>query len=527
MNFVSRRAEIGAARASFAQRFLPVPVDGFGSPYPLETAAPLVRKLMARSSTGRGVRPSPTSTSAATSSGADLFASAVAAAAADMPAPMRHVVLAQNPSVITTKEAAKLIGTTAADIESTLEDDVVDMMVTSETRIFNVASVHGARGVMDLCATGRGGADSKFASPTATMLTGRDGQAAPCHRVWHNGRWCVAGCGDVPRAQVWRSQPAVVTGRRGPLAGDMSAEQQQQQHTTATTTTTANDDHHTAVSPPAALADGSPSSPPETLWFAGESAAAQLEELAQREQLTSRMWVTPQALPRNVATDGNRLTLTYALQKRLIAAHSIEPRVPIVNRARLVKPFHFWARTGLRCTFDDAVAAEQFGWIRNCEYFSWFSSLDLKMFGYRVRDNGEPLVRLVERRLVSVVPLVPEFVGDAGLRQLDAMGIPQPPAGESGPTPPVRLLRPDFRWSLIPSPRVEVTGGAGGGGGVDDDDIRRLPLVDHSVLRALGVRPVALPVVLTLRIPVSAYNVMQLVPDESHIGLPPPWMGQA
>lgn len=137
------------------------------------------------------------------------------------------------------------------------------------------------------------------------------------------------------------------------------------------------------------------------------------------------------------------------------------------------------------------------------EFFAWFSKTDMKIFGLAARPGAsDPAMNFVESRCLSVVPLDAGYLSDEALQTL-GMHLPQPPARDPRY---YRLLRTDMRYSMIPVARVEVPrhNAADVAAALDH------PVADAGVLASLGIRPTCPPVVMTVRLPQAAWNVVQL-----------------
>jgi hypothetical protein len=474
-NMAARRDDVIRRRSAFTNRFIPIPIDSFGAPFNLRTAIPLVKQLVERN---------------------------------------EKQILHFNPCFLTVGEVVRLFkhrptpGTVVVstskdgdgdnnrkyqqqqqdlqrkDIENLFEKNIINIMFYNETTLFNLESIHGTSELVASCLL-------------ESSSNNNNNNFSSYHRIWHQSRWFVAGAGK-------NCKPFY--------------------HCAA------NDNNNNKKSS-RSLKNHEADSDTSQLFFSHESFPAELEKVFQRHRFRSRLWSTPASLPRTLAAangESNRIMVPFALPKKLIPGYILEPRFENNNsgarnedRYRIGRPFHFWARSGLRINFADGDFEKLYKFLRSSVdvhgQYAWFSSLDLKLFGYKVRPGEQSLIQFAEERLVTCVPLCPPFVSSDQIALLDASGsVPSPPMQKDGM---LRILRSDYRWTSIPLNRVELPCNE-----EDAESVRTVPVADSSVFTSLGIKPDLPPLVLSMKIPVAAFNVTQLEPLEAEEKLPAPWM---
>jgi hypothetical protein len=494
-SFIAQRDQLNAMRSNFIRRFIPIPVDSFGSPFHLRTAIPLVEKMKERNQL-RFLHFNPTFLSLG-----------------DVTGLVRNGFLSVNRGGLGENAVSdELNEMKREELEKIFEKDIYDVMQINEATLLNLENVFGMEGIVNSLKTSNNhNSNNGMNSDSSSKSSSQQNDRQQYHRIWSKGRWFVAGAGKNCR----------------PFYNTLAS----------------NNNNNT---------NGEKEKDTSHLFFSHESFAQELEIQFRSHGYKSRLWVPPSALPRTIAAKNgevNRLQISYSLPKKLIPGYVLESRFVCTpdnyyERNRIGKPFHFWARTGTRVHFSEEDFAKLPKWIRmSCRNsstsdvgnFAWFSSLDLKMFGYRVRDGEQPMINFVEERLITCVPLSPPYLSIEQLTLLDSCSsLPTPPTAQTHNNQPmIRILRNDFRWSMVPLSRVELP--------FDEDDaeaVKQLPLVDYKVLTSLGIfmnnnnnnnhpktqQQQLPPLVLTMKIPVAAYNVAQLIPEEKDCDLPAPWM---
>ena len=504
----------------FAQRFVPMPVDSIGAPFSIDTSCAILDQLRRRS--------------------------------------MLHL-LHQSPTIISIGEASRLVGTDSDTLKQTLGDATFDLLVQGETALFNLSSVHGASSLVPISTSGGGGGFGGAAAPEDKL-----------HRVFHRSRWHVAGQQVTDGAAAAAAQPEIRQDiwRRRESASSVAAATASSTASAPSGKVTAPTPAKAAwYSHPKTVAEldalVARHEYPCRLWVTPNQLPRTISTNGKR--LQCRFWIlktlVPGAaiLPRvsydvarsyqfrpmhfwartglkvvtsfkndydealakssGVATPLVALGTTSASPAAAAAASPSTARASATVTATavpgdeqqqqqlLVMQEHEKEQQRLtelalaqRRTEREAFARMT----QSCDFFAWFSRLDLKLFGLVPRPGeSEPAAHFVENRHVAVVPLDVAYLSDATMHQLSAVLPQQPPAKDERY---LRLLRADLKWSMIPSSRVEVPRHSA-------DDARLVlsaPVIERGVFDALGIRPDCTPLVITVRIPQAAWNVLQV-----------------
>lgn len=504
--FVSRAGSTEASTA-FARRFLPLPVDCIGAPYDAQTAVAIVDRLAALRK-------------------------------------VHHLHIC--PAVFTLGDAARICGETARALLEQSASSSFEVLVRSATPLHNLSRIHGASHIRDLVPEDDGAGAGAHSQQQ---------QQQNRHRIYHRGRWHIAGQGPVGGDAAGASQSHQLLWRRH------SRQHMQEQQADGGDA----GQHHG-------------SKRPHHYWFSHPSVVPELDALLRQhpEYGGARLWAAPGQLPRMVAAS-ERVQCPFVVPRTLVSGADVLAAAP--SRATLqqtyqFRQFHFWARTGLRIMTahrdamekqqqqqqqpsttttvaaapvsppptaidasaplssslqarQEAIASQQRQltdevvaklaarreredfrrMTMGTEFFAWFSKIDCKLFGLVPRPGEEePAMRFVETRVVAVVPIDAAYLSCESMGQLSAL-IPQPPARTNNA---VRLLRSDLKWSLIPAERVEVPQHSA----QDAEAAMSLPLCDSALLQTLGISHGNFSICITVRILQNAWNVMQLMPKD-------------
>ena len=477
----ARRAEIAKKRTPFVNRFIPIPTDTFGRPFSVKTSINLINQLQAKNQQQIlhynpcfltiGEVSKVLKTTANTILNRQKSKQFYYTASSSENEEFESVEVSTRVSPPSPQEVYQDVIINREEIERLFQSNIYKILDYSETAMINVENLHGV--------------DSLVKMVSATSSSNN------IHRVWFRNRWYVCGAGKHCRPSYNTSSMS----QKEQLAADTS-----------------------------------------NLFFSDPSFVNELEKVFQRHKFKSRLWVPPTALPRTIAVkngESSRIIVPYELPKSLIPGYCLESKLDKPEeRYRIGRPFHFWARTGLRVQFREEefdklgtalTQSSMFG------FYAWFSSLDLKLFGYRLRDGEKSLMQFTEERLITVVPLCKPYVSEDTLafffnnddvNSQKQTPIPPPPASSSNQQQKLlRILRNDFKWSVVPISRLELPENE-----EDAERVKNIPVADAQVLSSLGLKTELPPLVLTMKIPVSAYNVYQLEPEENEVNLPAPWM---